>query len=102
MESFVEIVRILLPLISVSIIVIFVVTRMKNKQQQSGKEQLTETQPIVASLIPLGLLVGAVIGIVFSLSFPGHLLLSISLGPALGYLGGYVAYEIYSKKEGHS
>ncbi len=101
MEFVIEMVWILLPLVVVGIIAIFVVTQLKTKQKRGtlGKKNSQEAQTVLDSLIPLGMLLGAVVGIIFNFFFSDSLLLAISLGPGIGLLGGYFAYELYSKKK---
>ncbi|WP_226799696.1 hypothetical protein [Carnobacterium mobile] len=100
-SSGIEIALILLPIIIVGAIGVFVVTKLKQKQVHGtlGKKKNKGTQDLLNSLIPLGMLLGCLIGMISSSFFPISLLSTLSLGAGIGLLGGYYAYEIYSKKE---
>ncbi|MBO1001219.1 hypothetical protein IPU62_00760 [Pseudogracilibacillus auburnensis] len=95
-----EIARILLPLIIVCGIAVFVVFRMKHKYKKGtlGKKKSKGAQNLLDSLIPLGMMIGCAVAILFSIFFPMSSLFTISLGAGIGLLFGYFAYEIYSKK----
>ena len=90
-----------MPLIIVSVIVVFVIKRLESKYKRGtlGKKNSKNAQQLLDSLIPLGMLVGASSGVFISLFFQISLLSAMSLGPGLGMLLGYIAYEIYSKSE---
>lgn len=100
MESTIEIIRILLPLLIVGGIAMFVVTRLKDKSRKGtlGKKETKKAQTLLDSLIPLGLLAGSLIGLLFSLLFPFQLSFVLTFGAAFGLLAGYFAYEYYSRK----
>lgn len=100
-SSIIEIALILLPIIIVGSIGIFVVTKLKQKQAHGTliKKKTKGAQDLLDSLIPLGMLLGCIIGMISSSFFPISLLSTLSLGAGIGLLGGYFAYEIYSKKE---
>ena len=101
MDLALEIARILLPLIFVGGIWVFVVKRMvyKLKKGSLGKKNSEGAQILLDSLIPLGMLIGCIVGILLSIVSPFSLLPAITLGAGFGFLFGYMAYEIYSKKE---
>lgn len=96
-----EITRTLLPLAIVGGIAVFVIKRMERKYKKGslGKKKLKAAQNLLDSLIPLGMLCGCVVGILLSIFSPISLLSAITLGAGIGFLFGYFAYEIYSKKE---
>ena len=87
------------PVVIVGGIVVYVIGRLKNKYDNGtlGKKKSKEAQLLLDSLIPIGMLVGCMIGLIFGMFFPDFSLLSVSLGSGIGYLFGYFAYEIYSK-----
>ncbi|WP_438316840.1 hypothetical protein [Sporosarcina sp. FA9] len=89
-----------LPLIVVGAIGVFVINRLEyiHKQGNLDKKKSRLAQDLLDSLIPLGLLFGCAIGITFSIFFSTSLLFTISVGSGIGFLFGYIAYEIYSKK----
>lgn len=101
MEKTIEIFLIVLPIVIVGAIAIFVIRRLKDKQEREklGKKETKAAQILLDNLIPLGMVFGSALGLVFSLFFPISLGVAISLGAGIGLLGGYFAYEVYSKKE---
>ncbi|MED1265474.1 hypothetical protein P4U03_02045 [Bacillus mycoides] len=88
------------PVVIVGGIVLYVIGRLKHKYNNGnlGKKKSKNAQVLLDSLIPIGMLVGCIIGLIFGMFFPGFSLLSVSLGAGIGYLFGFFAYEIYSKK----
>lgn len=101
MDSVLEIARILIPLVLVGGIVIYVIMRMKSKYKSGtlGEKQSKKAQDVLNSLIPFGMLIGCIVGILLSLFFSTSLIAMIGLGSAVGLLFGYFAYEFYSKTE---
>lgn len=101
MDLALEIARTLLPLVIVGGIAVFVVKRMERKLKKGtlGKKNSKGAQILLDSLIPMGMVIGYVVGILLSIFSPISLLSAISLGAGFGLLFGYFAYEIYSKKE---
>ena len=93
-----EIARILLPVVLVGGIAVFVVIRMKHKYKKGtlGKKKSKGAQYLLDSLIPLGMMIGCAVAILLSIFFPISLFSTIGLGPGIGLLFGYFAYEIYS------
>ncbi|MGE8206005.1 hypothetical protein ACQKP0_15770 [Heyndrickxia sp. NPDC080065] len=89
------------PVLIVGGIVVFVIERLKHKYNQGnlGKKKSKSAQDLLDSLIPMGMLFGCAIGVISGMFFPISLLSTVSLGSGIGYLFGYFAYEIYSKKE---
>ncbi|PER17199.1 hypothetical protein CN912_25020 [Bacillus cereus] len=89
------------PIILVGGIVVFVIKRLEHKYKHGklGKKKSNEAQILLDSFIPIGMLVGCIIGLIFGMFSPDFSLLSISLGSGIGYLFGFFAYEIYSKTE---
>src|SRR5690625_1161869 len=100
MSTIMEIVRILIPLLIVCGIAIFVVYRMKYKYEQGklGKKKSPRAQHVLDSLIPLGMIFGCTIGIIFNMFLPTTLLSGVSLGAGIGLLFGYIFYEIFRKQ----
>lgn len=101
MDSVLEIARILAPLIAVGGIAVFVVFRMRYKYEKGtlGKKKSESAQQLLDSLIPLGMLIGSISIFFFNSFFSIPLQIIIILGPGIGLLFGYFAYEIYSKME---
>lgn len=87
------------PIIIVGGIVVYVIGRLKHKYDNGtlGKKKSKKAQVLLDSLIPIGMLLGCLIGIIVGIFSPDSLLLSVSLGSGIGYLFGFFAYEIYSK-----
>ncbi|WP_434087998.1 hypothetical protein [Cytobacillus solani] len=100
MGLFMEIIHIVLPVVIVGGIAVFVVKRLKHKYDQGnlGKNKSKGAQDLLDSLIPLGMLFGSAIGVIFNMFFSTSLLFTVSLGAGIGLLFGCVAYGIYSKK----
>lgn len=101
MNTFQDILLILLPLICVSGISIFVVFRLKYKYAHGtlGKKKTKNAQMILDSLIPLGMVVGAFVAVLISLFSSISLQSVFSWGAGGGFLLGYIAYEIYGRKK---
>ena len=57
-----------------------------------------EAKNLIDSLIPLGMIFGGAIGVVFGIFFLKFLLYSIVIGAFIGYLFGIIAYGVYHKK----
>ncbi|PKJ53354.1 hypothetical protein [Bacillus sp. SN10] len=87
------------PVLIVGGIVVYVIGRLKHKYDNGtlGKKKSKNAQVLLDSLIPIGMLVGCMIGLIFGMFFPDYSLLAMSLGSGIGYLLGFFAYEIYSK-----
>ncbi|ANP80201.1 hypothetical protein BAQ53_04860 [Bacillus sp. B25(2016b)] len=87
------------PIILVGGIVVFVIKRLEHKYKHGnlGKKKSKEAQLLLDSFIPIGMLVGCIIGLIFGMFSPDFSLLSVSLGAGIGYLFGFFAYGFYSK-----
>ncbi|MDA2238505.1 hypothetical protein PDN14_08455 [Bacillus cereus group sp. Bc222] len=87
------------PVVIIGGIVLYVIGRLKYKYDNGtlGKKKSNEAQILLDSLIPIGMFIGCMIGLIFGMFFPDFSLLSVSLGTGIGYLFGYFAYKIYSK-----
>lgn len=87
------------PVVIVGGIVVFVIKRLEHKYKNGklGKKKSQKAQLLLDNFIPMGMLVGCMIGLIFGMFFPDFSLLSISLGSGIGYLFGFFAYEIYCK-----
>lgn len=96
-----EIALILLALAIVGGIAVFVIKRIKRRYKKGslGKKKSKGSQNLLDSLIPLGMLVGCVVGIFLSKFSSISLLSAIGLGAGIGLLFGYLVYEVYSKQE---
>lgn len=101
MGLYLEIVRIVMPIIIVGGIAIFVILRMKHKYKKGtlGKKKSQGAQNLLNSFIPFGPMIGCAVAILLSLFLPFSLRSALAWGPGIGLLFGYFAYEIYSRKE---
>lgn len=99
MDLVMEILQAVLPVIIAGGIGIFVIKRLQYKYREGchDKEKSNGTQNLLASLIPLGMLFGCGIGIVFSIFLSTSLLSAVSIGTGIGLLFGYFAHEFFSK-----
>ncbi|SES45003.1 hypothetical protein [Psychrobacillus sp. OK032] len=86
------------PVVIVGGIVVFVIQRLKHKfnQDNQGKKKSKGDQDLLDILIPMGMLIGCAIGVIWGMFFQISLLSTVSLGAGIGYLFGYFAYEIYN------
>lgn len=101
METVMDIILIVLPIIFVGAIALFVITRLKAKGKKGtlGKKKTTEAQTLLDSLIPLGMIFGVAGSTIFGIIFNISLSNAIVFGAGIGMLLGYFAYEFYSKTE---
>ncbi|KMY50222.1 hypothetical protein [Peribacillus loiseleuriae] len=101
MDLALDIARISLPVVIVGGIAVFVILRMKHKYKKGtlGKKTSKSAQILLDSLIPFGMMIGFAVAVLLSIFSSISLLSTIAWGPGIGFLFGYFAYEIYSKKE---
>ena len=101
MKTVTDIILIVLPILIVGAIAFFVILSLKSKQRRGtlGKKKTSEAQTWLDSMIPLGMVCGSAGGMLFSLFLPISMATAIALGSGIGLLGGYFAYDYYSKKE---
>ncbi|EJV69743.1 hypothetical protein [Bacillus wiedmannii] len=87
------------PVVIVGGIVVYVIERLKHKYNNGnlGKKKSKKAQVLLDSFIPMGMLLGCLIGIIVDIFFPNYSLFTIGLGAGIGYLFGFFAYEFYSK-----
>lgn len=101
MDLVLGIMRAVFPIIVMGGIAILVILRMKHKYKKGtlGKKKTQGAQILLDSLMPFGMMIGLAVAVLLSLfsSIPLHS--TIAWGPGIGFLFGYFAYEIYSKKE---
>ncbi|OQR55223.1 hypothetical protein [Bacillus sp. CDB3] len=92
-------ITVIAPVIIVGGIILYVIGRLKHKYNNGnlGKKKSKNAQVLLDSLIPMGMLLGCLIGIIVDIFFPDHSLFTVGLGAGIGYLFGFFAYEIYSK-----
>ena len=94
-----ELVIIILPILITGLVVLYVIESLKHmsKEGKLGKKKSEGAQVLLDSLIPLGMIFGCAIGVVFGLFSPLSLLLTINLGTVVGYLLGFFTYKSCSK-----
>ncbi|EEL72145.1 hypothetical protein [Bacillus mycoides] len=92
-------ITVIAPVVIVGGIVVYVIGRLKHKYNNGnlGKKKSKNAQVLLDSLIPIGMLLGCLIGIIVDIFFPDYSLFTVGLGAGIGYLFGFFAYEIYSK-----
>ncbi|MFD6510091.1 MULTISPECIES: hypothetical protein [unclassified Bacillus (in: firmicutes)] len=92
-------ITVIAPVVIVGGIVVYVIGRLKHKYNNGnlGKKKSKNAQVLLDSLIPMGMLLGCLIGIIVDIFFPDYSLFTVGLGAGIGYLFGFFAYEIYSK-----
>jgi len=80
-------------------IVVYVIGRLKHKYNNGtlGKKKSKKAQVLLDSFIPMGMLVGCLIGIIVDIFSQNYSLFTVGLGAGIGYLFGFFAYEFYSK-----
>ena len=83
-----ELAIIILPILITGVICVYVVNSLKHMSNEGkiGKKKSKGAQVLLDSLIPLGMIFGCAIGVVFGLFSPFSLLLTINLGTVVGYL----------------
>ena len=90
MEFLMEMLKIVWPLLLTGVISLFIILRLKSKFKGKTSEDITKEQIVGAYFMPFGLILGAIYS-----SFSS---VPLSIGPSVGFLLGYVAYEVYSRK----
>ena len=70
----------------------------KYKKGSLGKKKSKGAQNLLDSLIPLGMLIGCVIGILLSIFSPISLLSTIGLGAGIGYYLDTLLMKFIAKK----
>ena len=90
----------IVPILITGVVVLYVIENLKHMSNEGklGKKKSEGAQVLLDSLIPLGMIFGCVIGIIFGLFSQFSLLFTINLGAVVGYLLGFFAYKSYSKE----
>lgn len=101
MQVILDIIRISLPIIIAGLIVMFVLKQLDDKTKRSTlpKKKTKSAQVLLDSMIPLGMLLGSLLGLLLSIATLIPLGLAFSMGAAFGLLGGYFAYDSYGAKK---
>ncbi|ETI69059.1 hypothetical protein BAVI_09876 [Neobacillus vireti LMG 21834] len=89
------------PVVIVGGIVVYVIERLKHKYNQGnlGKKKSKGAQDLLDSLIPMGMLFGCAIGVIFGMFFPISLVFTVSIGAGIGYLFGFLLMKFIVRKE---
>ena len=90
----------IVPILITGVVVLYVIQNLKHMSNQGklGKKKSEGAQVLLDSLIPLGMIFGCVIGVVFGMFSQLPLLLTINSGALVGYLLGFFTYKSYSKE----
>ena len=90
----------IVPILITGVVVLYVIENLKHMSNQGklGKKKTEGAQVLLDSLIPLGMIFGCVIGVVFGMFSQLPLLLTINSGALVGDLRGFFTYKSYSKE----
>ncbi|RSK36610.1 hypothetical protein [Bhargavaea beijingensis] len=102
MDLAMDIARVVSPLIIVAGFAVLVILRMKHKYEKGtqSKKNTKGPQNLLDNLIPFGMMIGFSVAVILSIFSTISLLTAMTWGPGIGFLFGYFAHEIYSKKHG--
>jgi len=92
MEFLMEMLEIVWPIVLAGVISLFIILRLKRKFKGRTSNDVTREEIVGAYFMPFGL----ILGVIYSMFSSVPLLTSV--GPSIGFLFGYVAYEVYSRK----
>ena len=92
MELLVEILKIVWSILLAGVISMFIILRLKSKFKGKTSDDITKEQIVGAYFMPFGMILGAIYSLFSSVP------LITTLGPSIGFLFGYFAYEVYSRK----
>lgn len=92
MEFLMEMLKIVWPILLAGVISLFIILRLKSKFKGKTSDDITREQIVGAYFMPFGLILGTIYSLFSSVP------LLTSIGPSIGFLFGYVAYEVYSRK----
>ena len=87
-----EMLKIVWPLLLTGVISLFIILRLKSKFKGKTSDDITKEQIVGAYFMPFGLILGTIYSMFSSVP------LLTSIGPSIGFLFGYIAYEVYSRK----
>ena len=89
------------PILIAGVIGLYVINSLKHLANEGkvGKKKSKGAQIWIDSLIPLGMIFGCAIGVIFGLFSQFSLLLTINLGTVAGYLFGFFAYKRCSARQ---
>ena len=92
MEFLMEMLKIVWPILLAGVISLFIILRLKSKFKGKTSDDITREQIVGAYFMPFGLILGTIYSMFSSVP------LLTSIGPGIGFLFGYFAYEVYSRK----
>ena len=84
-----EMLEIVWPLLLTGVISLFIILRLKRKFKGRTSNDVTREEIVGAYFMPFGMIIGLI---------SDSLLTNVSMGPGIGFLFGYFAYEVYSRK----
>ena len=98
MEFLMEMLKIVWPLLLAGVISLFIILRLKSKFKGRTSNDVTREEIVGGYFMPFGIMLGLSISTIYSIFSSVPLLAAVSIGPSIGFLFGYVAYEVYSRK----
>ena len=98
MEFLMEMLKIVWPILLAGVISLFIILRLKSKFKGKTSDEITKEQIVGAYFMPFGMILGGIVSTIYSMFSSDSLLTNLSMGPGIGFLFGYFAYEVYSRK----
>lgn len=98
MEFLVGMLKIVWQILLVGAISLFIILRLKSKFKGRTSDDITREEIVGAYFMPFGMILGVIVSAIYSMFSSDSLLTNVSMGPSIGFLFGYVAYEVYSRK----
>ena len=98
MEFLMEMLKIVWPLLLTGAISLFIILRLKRKFKGRTSNDVTREEIVGAYFMPFGMILGGIVSTIYSMFSSDSLLTNVSMGPGIGFLFGYFAYEVYSRK----
>ena len=98
MEFLMEMLEIVWPILLTGVISLFIILRLKRKFKGRTSNDVTREEIVGAYFMPFGMILGLIVSTIYSIFSSDSLLTNISMGPGIGFLFGYFAYEVYSRK----
>ena len=89
-----EMLKIVWPILLAGVIGVFIILRLKSKFKGKTSDDIKRAHIVGAYFMPFGMILGTIYSLFSSVP------LITPLGPSIGFLFGYFAYEFYSRKGG--
>ena len=90
MEFLMEMLKIVWTILLAGAIGVFVILRLKSKFKGKTSDDIMREQIVGSYFMPFGMILGAIYSLFSSVP--------LSVGASIGFLFGYFAYEVYSRK----